>query len=210
MAVELHAVTKRFGAVRALVNVDARFDEGRVSIVTGPNGSGKSTLLALVGTLARPTTGTVVHGLLGPHVLDVRARLGWVGHETLCYGDLTGRENIALAARLHGLDPAQAFARAEERFDLGAFADRAVRTYSRGQRQRVALARALVHEPAILLLDEPSAGLDHASTEKLATVVAEEASRGAVVLVITHDSALAARVGQDHWGLDRGRIERQA
>lgn len=147
MAVELFGVTKRFGSVRALVGVDASFRDGRVSIVTGPNGSGKSTLLAIVGTLARPSAGRVTHGDVGTALPAIRSTLGWVGHETLCYGDLTGRENLTLAARLHGLDPAAAFARAEGRFDLASFADRPVRTYSRGQRQRLALARALVHGP---------------------------------------------------------------
>ena len=207
---ELQGVTKRFGAVRALAGVNAEFAEGRVAVVTGPNGSGKSTLLAIVGTLARPTTGRVLHAGIASQTLDVRARLGWVGHDTLCYGDLTGRENIVLAARLHGLDPHQAYDDAERRFDLKAFADRPVRTFSRGQRQRVALARALVHRPAILLLDEPSAGLDLASTEKLSGVVEEEAARGAVVLVITHDPVLAGKVGDDLWRLDRGRLVREA
>ena len=210
MAVELHGVTKRFGAVRALAGVDARFEGGRVAVEAGPNGSGKSTLLSIIGTLARPTQGTVSHGSLGPNVLDVRARLGWVGHDTLCYADLTGRENIALAARLHGLEPSAAILAASARFDLASFVDRPVRTYSRGQRQRVALARALVQAPDLLLLDEPSAGLDLASTEKLASVVTEEAERGAVVVVITHDSAFSGRVGHDHWNLARGRLQRES
>ena len=210
MAVELHGVTKRFGAVRALAGVDASFEGGRVAVVAGPNGSGKSTLLSIIGTLARPTQGTVSHGSLGPNVLDVRARLGWVGHDTLCYADLTGRENIALAARLHGLEPSAAILAASARFDLASFVDRPVRTYSRGQRQRVALARALVQAPDLLLLDEPSAGLDLASTEKLASVVTEEAERGAVVVVITHDSAFSGRVGHDHWNLARGRLQRES
>src|SRR5262249_14112623 len=102
--VELRNVTKTYGPVRALVNVSAAFEGGKVTAVTGPNGSGKSTLLSLVGTLARPTSGKVLHGALGHSRKDVRAALGWVGHASLCYGDLTGRENIELAARLHGID----------------------------------------------------------------------------------------------------------
>ena len=206
MQVALRGITKRFGRVRALAGVDVQFRGGRVAVVTGPNGSGKSTLLAIVGTLAQPTTGEVLHGDLGRDLPRIRACLGWVGHESLCYADLTGRENVELTARLHGLDPEAAFRDAQERFDLGIFADRAVRTYSRGQRQRIALARALVHRPALLLLDEPSAGLDLDAVKTLCRVVREEAARGATVVVITHDAALAREVGDDAWQLDRGRL----
>ena len=207
-SVELVAVSKTFGPVRALVGVSARFAAGRVSIVLGPNGSGKSTLLALVGTLARPTSGRVDHGVLGPGRSKIRASLGWLGHDSLCYADLTGRENIGLAARLHKIDGARAFAEASARFDLGAFADRPVRTYSRGQRQRIALARALVHAPRLILLDEPTTGLDAVSTERLGVVVRAEAAKGAVVLVVTHDAAFGESVGDDMFPLERGRLVR--
>jgi heme ABC exporter ATP-binding subunit CcmA len=203
--VELRHVTKTFGPVRALVGVSCSFGGGQVSVVRGPNGSGKSTLLAVVGTLMRSTSGAVDHGELGRTRAVVRRSLGWVGHESLCYPDLTGRENIELAARLHGGDARQAYAHAQARFELQGFAERAVRTYSRGQRQRVALARALVHEPRLLLLDEPTTGLDKAGSERLATVVREEARRGAVVVVVTHDGAFADAVGDHVIRLERGR-----
>ena len=203
---ELDNVTKTFGAVRALVGVTVRFAPGRASIVFGPNGSGKSTLLAIVGTLARPTSGVVKHGALGRDRGAVRRTLGWVGHESLCYPDLTGRENIELVARLHGLEPGPAFARAKERFGLDAFAERPVRTYSRGQRQRISLARALVHSPRLLLLDEPTTGLDALSIDRLATVIREEIQSYRIVVVVTHDPAFADRVGGDRVEMERGRI----
>ena len=205
--VELRAVTKTYGPVRALVGVSASFEAGRVSMVLGANGSGKSTLLSIVGTLTRPTSGKVSHGVLGKTREEVRRSLGWVGHDSLCYGDLTGRENIELAARLNGLAPAEAFEAARSRFALGAFAERPFRTYSRGQRQSVALARALVHEPRLLLLDEPTTGLDAASVARLLAVVRVEAERGAVVLVVTHDEAFAKDAGDVRIVLDRGRIK---
>jgi ABC-type multidrug transport system ATPase subunit len=204
--VELRSVTKTFGAVRALVAVSTRFEAGRVSMVVGPNGSGKSTLLALVGTLARPSSGAISHGKLGRSRAAVRAVLGWVGHESLCYADLSGRENIELAARLHGFDAQAAFEAARSRFELGAFVERPFRTYSRGQRQRVALARALVHGPRLLLLDEPTTGLDASGVERLRGVVREEANRGAVVVVVTHDDAFAREAGDDQVALERGRV----
>jgi heme exporter protein A len=205
VVVTLAGVTKTFGAVRALVGVSAKFGAGEVSAVLGPNGSGKSTLLAVVGTLARVTSGKVDHGALGRSKHEVRATLGWLGHESLCYPDLSGRENIELAARLHGRNAQDAYAQAAERFDLGTFAERPVRTYSRGQRQRIALARSLVHAPRLLLLDEPTTGLDAAATERLAGVVREEAKRGAVVVVVTHDSGFADDVADKRVRLDRGR-----
>jgi heme ABC exporter ATP-binding subunit CcmA len=203
--IELRNVTKTYGPVRALVGLTCRIELGRVTTIRGPNGSGKSTLLAILGMLARPTSGRIDHGPLGRTRAQVRRTLGWLGHETLCYPDLSGRENIELAARLHGRDAQQAFTHAAERFDLGAFAARPLRTYSRGQKQRVALARALVHEPRLLLLDEPTSGLDAATTERLAGVVREEAAAGATVVVVTHDSGFAEVIGGSVVALERGR-----
>lgn len=208
--VELRAVTKTYGPVRALAGVSVTFEAGRVSMVLGPNGSGKSTLLSIVGTLARPTSGKVSHGALGKSREQIRTVLGWVGHDSLCYADLTGRENIELAARLHGLPAHAAFEAARTRFDLASFAERPFRTYSRGQRQRVALARALVHGPRLLLLDEPTTGLDAKSVESLCEVVRAEAAGGAIVVVITHDEAFAKAAGDVHVVLDRGRIKARA
>ncbi len=205
--VALKGVTKTFGSVRALVGVSVDFRAGDVTVIEGPNGSGKSTLLAIVGTLAKPSSGEVDHGAFGASSSEVRAHLGWVGHDTLCYGDLTGRENVELAARLYGLDGAASFSEASVRFELEAFADRPVRTYSRGQRQRIALARALVHRPRLILLDEPTAGLDEHSTGRLEAVVAEEAKRGCAVVVVTHDRAFGDRIGTRRVRLARGRLQ---
>lgn len=208
LRVELEGVTKTFPpAVRALRGVSAAFSGGRVSVVLGANGSGKSTLLSIVGTLGRPTSGRVSHGKLGKTREAVRRVLGWVGHEALCYGDLTGRENIELAARLYGIPPDEAFEVARERFSLTSFAGRPFRTYSRGQRQRIALARALVHEPKLLLLDEPTTGLDRTGVSTLLEVVRAEARRGAVVIVVTHDEAFAKEVGDEHLVLEGGKVK---
>lgn len=206
--VQLDSVTKTFPpAVRALRGVTASFAAGRVSIVLGANGSGKSTLLSIVGTLASVTSGKVSHGALGKSRESVRRVLGWLGHDALAYADLTGRENIELAARLHGLSADASFESARERFGLASFADRPFRTYSRGQRQRVALARALVHDPLLLLLDEPTTGLDKSGVETLGRVIREEAARGAAVIVVTHDDAFAELVGDERMTLEAGRVK---
>jgi ABC-type multidrug transport system ATPase subunit len=199
-------VSKTYGPVRALVGVSCEFSAGAVTIVRGPNGSGKSTLLSIVGTLTRATSGAVDHGVLGPDRATIRSRLGWAGHESLCYVDLSGRRNLELAARLYGCcNPGEACGRAIERFELDSFVERPVRTYSRGQRQRIALARALVHEPRILLLDEPTAGLDASAITRLVGVIREEAARDAVVVVVTHDAGFAKAVRGQIVTLERGR-----
>jgi ABC-type multidrug transport system ATPase subunit len=205
--ISLDNVRKTYGPVRALAGVTLQFENGRVSVLHGANGSGKSTVLAIVGTLARPTSGRVDHGDLGRTRAEVRRTLGWVGHDSLCYPDLTGLENIELAARLHGCSsPAGALGIVSQRFELGAFASRPVRTFSRGQRQRIALARALVHRPRLLLLDEPTSGLDAASIDRLGRVVREEAANGSTVVVVTHDLSFADAVGGIVTTLERGQI----
>jgi ABC-type multidrug transport system ATPase subunit len=207
LAIRLENVSKTFGPVRALVGVSWQLDQGRVNVVRGANGSGKSTLLAILATLIKPTSGRVDHGELGRTRAEVRRSVGWVGHESLCYPDLTGRENIELAARLHDGDWRTAFAQAVERFDLGGFAGRAVRTYSRGQKQRIALARALVHRPRLLLLDEPTSGLDSAARARLSDVVREELAGGATIVAVTHDTDFANNIGGHEILLERGRLQ---
>jgi heme exporter protein A len=163
-------------------------------------------MLALLGTITRPSLGKVDFGELGLTRAAVRHEVGWVGHDSLCYPDLTGRQNIELAAGLHGRQPSAVVAQATARFELAAFVDRPVRTYSRGQRQRIALARALVHEPKLLLLDEPTTGLDVVGTERVKRAIREEAARGAVVVVVTHDEEFASSVAADVLTLERGRV----
>jgi heme exporter protein A len=209
-ALTLSHVTKSFGAVRAVIDVTLELDAGRVHVIEGANGSGKSTLLALLGALVRPTLGDIAWGALGATREAVRASLGWLGHDTLCYPDLTGRENIELAARLAGVDARAAWKRSAERFAIGEFGSRPMRTASRGQRQRVALARALVHEPRLLLLDEPSTGLDRASVERVERVIVEEAARGATVVVVTHDATFASGAENGRYAMERGRLSRVA
>ena len=189
--VRLDHITKAFGDKRVIDDLSLTINAGEVFFLLGPSGCGKSTLLRLIAGLHEPTSGKVSHGPLGKSRESVRRTLGWLGHDALCYADLTGRENIELAAKLHGLDADRAFEAARERFDLGAFAERPFRTYSRGQRQKVALARALVHEPKLLLLDEPTTGLDKPSVDRLLDLIKDEAKRGAVVVVVTHDDAFA-------------------
>jgi heme exporter protein A len=205
--VTTEGLTKMYGLTRALLGVDLTFDAGKVTVVEGPNGSGKSTLLSLLAQLARPTKGRVRYGEVPPRTAQKRIRrhLGVLGHASMLYPDLSGRENLDLYARLYGLSPDRVVSLVD-RFELGRFFERPTRTYSRGQLQRVALARAVLHEPKLLLLDEPSTGLDHSAVARLVTVVEAERERGAICVLITHDSGLADRLADVRVRLDRGRV----
>lgn len=208
--VEAKGLVKTFGPTRALAGVDLTLRAGEVTVIEGPNGSGKSTLLGILSLLVRPTRGTIRFGnrdaFAEPEAL--RASIGVLAHAAMVYPDLTGAESLALSAALYGVrDTSTHLASLRARFDIGPFGDRPTRTYSRGQLQRIALARALIHAPQLLLLDEPSTGLDAASVARLETAVQEEKKRGAIVVLVTHDATFSHAVGDRRIALSRGRVE---
>ena len=207
-AVDVRSVTQAFGGRRVLRGVTTRFERGTVTFIEGPNGAGKSTLLGVIGMTLAPTSGAVWFEPVGDSPEAVRCELGWLAHDGRMYRELTGRENVQLAARLHGVEPVVGFAAVATRLGLDEFADQPVATLSRGQRQRVALARALVHRPSLLLLDEPLTGLDAESAERLAKVIAEERDDGGIVIVVSHTAGFPERVGGRRIRLERGRIVR--
>jgi ABC-type multidrug transport system ATPase subunit len=201
-----HGLIKSYGPTVALRGVHLTIHPGQLLVIEGANGSGKSTLLGILGTVIKPTAGRVLYEPLGDDLAKVRAEIGWLSHETMAYPDLSGRRNIELSARLVGLDAREAWTRAASRFELGSFAERPVRTYSRGQRQRIALARALTHEPSLVLLDEPTTGLDKAGVSRLLSVVDEEVARGAAVVVVSHEPELFRERASARLLLERGRV----
>jgi ABC-type multidrug transport system ATPase subunit len=203
-------LVKAYGTTMALRGVDATLEAAQLTLIEGANGSGKSTLIGILGTVIRPTAGRVEYEPLGSDLTQVRAAIGWLSHETLAYPDLTGRQNVELVARLHGLPVDEAWSRVEERFELGAFARRAIRTCSRGQRQRIALARALVHDPTLVLLDEPTTGLDKAGVARLRGVIDDEVRRGAAVAVVSHEPDIFREQAAARIVLERGRLARSA
>ena len=203
----VESVTRTFGAVAALRAVSVVLAAGEIVTLEGENGAGKSTLLSVLATVLRPTFGRVVYEPLGEELDLVRPELGWVSHESLCYRELTGRENVELAARAYGVELAGAWERARDRVEARAFGDRPLRTLSRGQRQRIALARALVHSPSVLLLDEPWAGLDARSSELLERTLVAERDRGTLVVVSSHAADQAERLRARRIRLAGGRIQ---
>lgn len=205
--VRTEGLTKLYGRTPALVGVDAELRAGEVTVIEGANGSGKSTLVQLLAQLARPTRGGIFYGELSG--ADARQHIGLLAHAPMLYPDLTGMENLALFASLYGV-AAGALEGLRDRFELGRFAERPARTCSRGQLQRLALARALLPSPALLLLDEPSTGLDVRGVDRLAEVIDQERTRGAIVALVTHDAPFAERLADRRIRLDRGRVQEEA
>jgi heme exporter protein A len=177
-ALELDGLTRRYGEREALGGVSLSLREGQTLLVLGPNGAGKTTLLRVLATLLRPHAGRVrvLGGALPGDSWAVRGRVGLLGHEPLLYRELTARENLRYHARLHGVG----FTRVEELLDavgMAARADEQVRTLSRGMVQRVAIARAVLHDPELLLLDEPRANLDPAGARLVEPLLRSDPAR---------------------------------
>ncbi|MCU0256689.1 MAG: ABC transporter ATP-binding protein [Vicinamibacterales bacterium] len=183
-------VTRHFGRRRALSRVSFACEAGTITGLLGPNGAGKSTLLSILATLAAPTSGTVRYGeaTARERGAAIRGRIGALGHDLYLYPELTARENLRFFARLYGLDAVDARVNgALERAGLADRGDDLVSGYSRGMRQRLALERALLHEPRLVLLDEPFTGLDDASTQTLVRRLEAWRAAGSMLLVTTHD-----------------------
>ena len=206
--VGVSGLAKSYGPTLALAGVDLRFTAGTVSVIQGSNGSGKSTLLWLLALLGHPTKGEIRYGRYGSDFADeLRGSIGFVAHQLQLYPGLSGRENLLLAAKLQGID--QAAARVQQLGETLAAAeywDRAVRTYSRGQAQRISIARALLHEPRLLLMDEPATGLDTKTTGSVVELIEQEKNRGAIVVVVTHESQFASRIADRVLHMNRGRL----
>jgi heme exporter protein A len=185
-AIALDGLERRYGERSVLRGVSIRVEEGQTLAVFGANGAGKTTLLRVLATLLRPHGGTaaVLGASLPGEAWRVRGRIGLLAHEPLVYPDLSARENLVFHARLHGL----AHARVDEmleRVGLGRRAADPVREQSRGMVQRLAAARAVLHDPEVLLLDEPRAGLDPAAAEQLEPLIGRASGRTRVL--VTHD-----------------------
>jgi heme ABC exporter ATP-binding subunit CcmA len=183
-------VAKHYGRRKALSQVTFTCGGGDIVGLLGPNGAGKSTLLNILATLLSPSKGEVRYG---EHTAqdggaDIRARIGMLGHDLFLYPELTARENLTFFGRLYGLgDVPATVSTAVERAGLAARADDLVSGFSRGMRQRVALERALLHDPRLILLDEPFTGLDQASTAALVARLRERQQAGCAIVLATHD-----------------------
>jgi heme exporter protein A len=201
-AIELEGLERRYGERVALADVSLTLGRGQTLVVLGVNGAGKSTLLRVLATLLRPHGGTV--RVLGEALPDdawrARGRIGYLGHEPLLYRDLSARENLLLHARLHRVAQ-ERIAQLLAEVGLERRADDPVHTYSRGMVQRCAVARAVLHDPELVLLDEPRANLDPAAAELVEPLLA-----GRARVLTSHDprdadgadAVLGLKAGRPH------------
>ena len=211
LMIEVTEVSKRFGSTVALDGVSLTASAGAVVGLLGPNGAGKTTLVRILATLLAPDAGTV--RIAGHDVVRdaraVRQRIGLAGQSAAVDELLTGRENLLLIARLYGLDRAEARQRTDavlERFDLTEAARRRVRTYSGGMRRRLDLGATLVGRPSVILLDEPTAGLDPRSRREVWEFVDQLAAGGAKVLLTSQYLEELERLAHRVVVIDRGRV----
>ena len=210
-AIVLAGVAKRFGTHIALHPTDMVISRGQAVLLVGANGAGKSTLLRLVAGLCRPSAGSVkINGRDPQRTPEARAAIGLLSHQTLLYDQLTARENLRFFAQLYGLDdPDQRLAAALATVGLNERLDQRVGSFSRGMKQRLAIARAILHDPSILLLDEPFTGLDAKASAALHHLVRRLRQEGRTCILVTHrldeadglvDRLLVIERGQ--WRLD--------
>ncbi|MDE2817720.1 MAG: ABC transporter ATP-binding protein [Chloroflexota bacterium] len=212
-AVEVQGITKRYGAQAALDQVDLCLGCNERLAVLGPNGAGKTTLIAVLATLVRPSAGTL--RVMGFDSADapneVRRRIGVVAHQTYLYEELSARENLLFYGRLYGMPDLEA--RVEmllKLVDIYPRRHEQIANLSRGMQQRVALARALVHDPDVLLLDEPDTGLDQAHLDLLASLVQGRAIPARTVILTTHNLDRALELCGRVAVLAQGRLVYQA
>lgn len=213
--VEARGLTRRYGAVRALAGVDLVLHRGEVLLVLGPNGAGKSTLLRSLAGLLRPTTGTVlIDGRpLSRDDADARRPIGLLSHQSLLYDELTVLENLMLTARLYDFpDPRERAMAALRAQQLDHRAHDRPRSLSRGMQQRAAIARALLHDPSLILLDEPFTGLDSLAADRLRELLLAERTSTRAMVIVTHQASeaweLATRVAvlkDGQWAFQEGR-----
>ena len=207
-------IERSFGPARVLRGVDLVVEAGSLHLVLGPNGAGKTTLLRILAGLTRPSTGSVI--IDGGSLREspaLRSRIGFLSHQSLLYDDLTPLENLEFAARLYEItSPREAARQAIESVGLTDRMNDPVRRLSRGMVQRVAIARALIHQPSVLLLDEPFTGLDPRAAARLVELLSARLAANCGVVLVTHSPAdawsIASRVSllvRGKWVIDEAR-----
>jgi heme exporter protein A len=207
--IEVRKLIKRFGIKNVLKGLDFRVEAGEFVVILGPNGAGKTTFLRILASLSRPTIGQVnIAGYALPdQAAAVRQRLGVVSHQPLIYGDLTAEENLHFFARMYSVpDAKQRIAEVLKLIGLSARRRDLVRTFSRGMQQRLAIGRAVLHDPDVMLFDEPHTGLDQDAATMLDGILQEVAARGRTVVMTSHDLARAADLASRIDILSRGVI----
>ena len=197
---------KFFGRFAALRGISANFAPGRLYVVIGDNGAGKSTLLRVVAGLTQPSQGSVT--LLGAETArEVAQRIGYMGHAPLLYDELDGMENLRYFAGLYGLRDDAVCRDAMRTVGLDPELERRVGQYSQGMRQRLSLARAVLHNPELMLLDEPFSNVDAHSARDMAAVLGRVRDQGKTIFVVTHQVTLMERIADEFVHMSAGKID---
>lgn len=207
--IQVRKLVKRFGLKTVLQGMDFEVQPGEFVALLGPNGAGKTTFLRILASLSRPSFGEVrVAGYhLPQQAAAVRARMGVVSHLPLLYGDLTAEENLRFYGRMYGVPNLEArLSEVIEMVGLAARRHDLVRTFSRGMQQRLAIGRAVLHDPEVMLFDEPYTGLDQDASAMLDDVLRNVAARGRTVVMTSHDLARAEDLATRFDVLSRGKI----
>jgi ABC-type multidrug transport system ATPase subunit len=206
LAISLNNISKFFGRVPAVRDVTASFTPGRLYTILGENGAGKSTLLRLIAGLATPSSGTVQ--VFGSTPREALHRIGYMAHASMLYDEMTAMENLQYFAGLYGIADQSRCSAALDAVGLDPKLERRVGEYSQGMRQRASLARAMVHDPEVLLLDEPFSNLDTAASRDVVALLAK-LKRSKTILVVTHQAALLEAVHDEVLVLAQGKIATQ-
>ncbi len=208
-AVEAHGISKTYGHFPALRSIDLTVPQGVSATLFGRNGAGKTTFLKIAATLAKPSNGTLsIYGFdIEQKPEEVRRSIGLLSHNTYVYRDLTPRENLTFFSKLYGLEQTpDSIDGLIQRVGLHRRRNDAVRSFSRGLLQRVGLARVMLHNPRVLLLDEPYTGLDANAVEILNRMLDQAVTEGRTVILTTHDIELGLRGATYAHIIDRGKI----
>lgn len=204
LPIELDNISKIFGRFAALRDVSARFQRSRLYAIFGDNGAGKSTLLRVICGLARPTRGRM--RIFGDPGRTAASRLGYMAHAPLLYDEMTGLENLRYFAGLYGISDEERLRQAIVTVGLDPELLRRAGEYSQGMRQRLSLARATLHDPEIVLLDEPFSNLDPHSSQAMGKLLGALRDRGKTILVVTHQAGHVAGIADESVWMSGGTI----
>lgn len=200
----VNRLVKQFGRFAALRGVSAEFDAGRLHAVLGDNGAGKTTLLRALAGLALPTRGTL--SIFGRSPREACREIGYMAHPSLLYDEMSGMENLRYFARLYALDGDSRCQEVIRAVGLDPELTRGVGQYSQGMRQRMSLARAILHDPKVLLLDEPFSNVDVHSAREMVALLAGMRDAGKTIFVVTHQAGLLEGVADEFVWMQAGQI----
>jgi ABC-type multidrug transport system ATPase subunit len=204
LTISVSKVIKQFGRFAALRGVTAEFDSGRFHAILGDNGAGKTTLLRALAGLAEPTQGTI--SIFGKDPRRACRDIGYMAHPSLLYDEMSGMENLRYFARLYGIEGDARCEEAIRAVGLDPSLTRGVGQYSQGMRQRMSLARAILHNPHVLLLDEPFSNVDANSAREMVALLRGMRDAGKTIFVVTHQALLLEGVADEFIWMQAGQI----